>query len=134
YLQQPGKPSYASSSPATFSVSYPEAAIALWIAIASVFVSSKDTSIFFLSTSQLALATPSTPLAAFSIVFLHIPQFPLTPKDRSVIAISFDISVVVVSVSFLVSFLQLVKPNAAITATLKITFLLTSITFLFLCS
>ena len=45
-----------------------------------------------------------------------------------------DISVVVFSVSFLVSFLQLVKPNAAITATLKITFLLTSITFLFLCS
>src|SRR5690606_18029881 len=94
------------------------------MAIASVLVSSKDTSIFFLSTSQMALATPSTLFAAFSMVFLHMPQLPLTPKDSSDITVAFETSVAVVSNSFLELFLQLITPNAAMTATLKITFLI----------
>jgi hypothetical protein len=71
-----------------------------------------------------ALATPSTELAAFSMVVLHMPQLPLTPKDTSVIANSLEISVLLVSVACFVSFLQLVKLNAAKTAALKITFLI----------
>ena len=46
----------------------------------------------------------------------------LTPKVRFVFTLATDSSVVVIFISFLASFLQLVNANAAITAILKITF------------
>jgi hypothetical protein len=70
---------------------------------------------------QVADETPSKLLAAFSIVVLHIPQFPLTPNEISLFAKSLEISVVV-EVLFFDFFEQLVKLIAIRKMKLKIMF------------
>ena len=83
------------------------------------FEASKETSTLFFSPSQDALVTPSTLFAAFSMVVLHIPQLPRTPKVMWLIVACSTFSDDVVFSSWLKA---LVKLIVAI-ATLKIIFL-----------